>query len=89
VTTLELLVKPRSKRDRLTLDDDGRLTIAVTAPPVDGRDNEQVVKLLSRSLGVPQRSVTILHGRGGKRKLAGIEGLTGEEIRSRLRAAGA
>ena len=49
---------------------DGReeLEVRVSAPPADGQANEAVVKLLSKQLGIPRSSVTIVGGETARHK---------------------
>ena len=49
---------------------DGReeLEVRVSAPPADGQANEAVVKLLSKKLGIPKSSVTIVGGETARHK---------------------
>lgn len=48
-----VLVKPNSKKESVTRNDDGSLTVRVNAPPVDGKANERVIELLSEYLVSP------------------------------------
>lgn len=59
--------------------DAGRiLRLRVAAPPVEGRANKEVIRLLADLLGIPKSSVTLLHGGSGRLKL--IEIPDGAEI---------
>jgi uncharacterized protein len=84
MATVELRVKPRAKRDKVELVDSNHLDVWVTSPPVEGKANEHVVKLLSKTLGVPKSSIEIIKGEGGKNKVVDISGLTKEEINVRV-----
>lgn len=86
VATVEVLVKPRSKRDRIGEASNGGLAIAVTSPPVDGRANKHVVKLVAKKLRVPQSTVSIVRGAGSKRKVLVVEGWSKEDILATLKA---
>ena len=45
--TIDILVQPRASRAKLGPMHDGRLKVAVTAPPVDGEANAAVVEVLA------------------------------------------
>ena len=62
------------------------LHVRVTAPPVDGRANEALVRLLAARLGVPRGAVRIVAGQTAREKLLAIDGLTVDEVRRRLEA---
>lgn len=57
------------------------LKIRVTAPPVDGAANEELIKLLGRTFEVPGRSITIVAGSGSRTKVVELEGVTIERVR--------
>jgi uncharacterized protein len=73
--TLDIVVQPRASREGVTLKDD-RLKVAVTAPPVDGKANEAVIRALAEALGIPRTSIDILRGDTGRRKTVRIRGVT-------------
>jgi uncharacterized protein (TIGR00251 family) len=68
-------VQPRAARDAILGLRDGVVRVRVTAPPVDGKANQALVRLLARSLGVPPSAVAILRGGTGRDKLVRIVGL--------------
>jgi hypothetical protein len=72
--TVEVRVKPRSKHDRITLSADRKIDVAVTSPPVDGKANEHVIRLLAKQVGVPKSAISIVKGELSKIKVFRIEG---------------
>lgn len=60
------------------------LIVRVTAPPVDGRANEAVTRLLAKRLRVARGAVKIVRGQRSRRKLIEVGGLSDDELRSRL-----
>ncbi|HET9988456.1 MAG TPA: DUF167 domain-containing protein [Kofleriaceae bacterium] len=65
---LDVLVQPRASRAKLGPIHDGRLKIAVTAPPVDGEANAAVIELLAKALGIARSSVEVIAGESSRRK---------------------
>jgi uncharacterized protein (TIGR00251 family) len=59
---------------------DGRLKIAVTAPPVDGEANAAVVELIARRLGVARGDIEVIAGAGSRRKTLRIANATAAQI---------
>jgi uncharacterized protein (TIGR00251 family) len=53
-----------------------RLKISVNAPPVDGKANEAVIRVLAQTLSVPKANIEILRGETGRRKTVRIRGVT-------------
>jgi len=56
----------------------------VSAPPVEGAANDELVDLLAGTLGLPRGAVTVVSGERGRLKRIRIEGLTAPEARTRL-----
>lgn len=83
-TTLRVRLTPRSGRDEVLGLDDDVLRARVKAPPVEGRANEALLRLLAGTLGVPRTSLRIVRGQRGREKLVAVEGLEAEEVRDRL-----
>lgn len=83
-TRLAVRIAPRASRDAVGATIGGELVIRVTAPPVDGRANEAVLRLLAKRLKVGRRSISIVSGVHSRRKVVQIRGLTDEQTRARL-----
>ncbi len=78
-------VQPRARRDELLGERDGRLLVGVTAPPVDGKANAAVCKLLAKAAGVPASRVSVVRGERSRDKLVRVEGVEDEAaLRARL-----
>jgi uncharacterized protein (TIGR00251 family) len=74
--TIDIAVKPRSSREGVGPVQADRLVVAVNAPPVDGKANEAVVRVLAETFGVPRSAVSIVRGETGRKKTIRIAGLT-------------
>jgi uncharacterized protein YggU (UPF0235/DUF167 family) len=77
-------VVPRARRDELAGERDGALLVRVTAPPVEGRANAAVEKLLARSLRIAPSRVVVARGGRSPAKLVRVEGIDEAEARRRL-----
>jgi hypothetical protein len=85
---LEVLVRPRARRTGLEgFRADGKLVVAVAAPPEDGRANEAVAELLGASLGVKARDIAIVRGQRSRAKLIEVSGIEEAELRRRIERA--
>ena len=71
---VEAFVQPRSAKDALVGLHGRALKLKVTAPPVDGRANESVRRLVARWLGIPRSSVAIHSGHSSRHKRIRISG---------------
>ncbi|MBW4663381.1 MAG: DUF167 domain-containing protein [Chroococcus sp. CMT-3BRIN-NPC107] len=65
-------VKPNSSQQKITEETDGSLTISLKSPPVDGKANEELVKLLAKKFNIPKSKITIKLGLSSRQKLVVI-----------------
>jgi uncharacterized protein len=84
--TVDIQVKPRSSREAVGPVQAERMLVAVNAPPVDGKANEAVVRVLAETFGVPRSAVTIVRGETGKKKTVRLVGVTAAAV---MKVAGA
>jgi uncharacterized protein len=83
---LSVRLTPRAARDEIGRFEGETLRVRVTAPPVDGRANEALTRLLATKLDVPRSDVRVVGGQTSRLKLVAIDGLTPDELRRRLQA---
>jgi len=84
--TFWLCVKPRSPRERFTLDSSGELHLGIHAVPTRNQANEACIEFLARALRVPKYSISIMRGGKLKRKLIRIVAPGTDLIVSKLQA---
>jgi uncharacterized protein (TIGR00251 family) len=75
---------PRAGRDEVLGFEGDVLRVRVVAPPVDGRANEALTRLLAARLGVPHRAIEVVGGHTARTKVIAIDGLDAAEVRARL-----
>lgn len=73
--TISVRVQPRARRDEIVAVRDGALVVRLTAPPLDGRANQALCRLLAELLGVRPSAVTVFRGERSRDKLIRIEGI--------------
>jgi hypothetical protein len=72
-SALALRVTPRaSKNEIVEILSDGTVKVHLTAPPVEGKANEALLKFLSEILDVPLSCLDIVAGAGGRDKLISV-----------------
>ncbi|MGE5753742.1 MAG: DUF167 domain-containing protein [Deltaproteobacteria bacterium] len=82
--TLTVHVVPRSSKEEVAGLVEGAVRVRLTAPAVENRANEALVRFLSRVLDVPRRQVEVVAGQRGRRKIVRIHGATKKEVYRRL-----
>jgi uncharacterized protein (TIGR00251 family) len=83
----EVHAKPRAKKIRVVGARGDALEVAIAAPPVEGAANEELIRTLASTLGVPRRSVIIVRGETSQKKLVAVDatcGLDAAAILARL-----
>ena len=71
---LQVKVKPNARASSLTQEVDGTWTARVKAPPVDGRANGELIRLVAAHFRCPKSAVTIRSGASGRTKRIDIAG---------------
>jgi uncharacterized protein (TIGR00251 family) len=61
-------VQPGARKSRVVGEHGGRLKLAVAAPPVDGRANQQLIEFLAGRLGVGRGQLRIGSGESARDK---------------------
>ena len=82
---LRVRVTARASRDELAGLKDGVLHVRVSAPPVDGKANQAVTRLIAKALGVGRTSVTVVKGERSRDKVVAIEGVEPDAVLRTLR----
>jgi uncharacterized protein (TIGR00251 family) len=66
-------VKPNSKQQSIKEETDGSFTIHLKSPPVDGKANEELIKILAKKFDVPKSKIRIKSGLSSRQKLIEID----------------
>ena len=73
-------VVPRASNSEISGELDGALKVRISAPPVDGAANAELVKVLSKNFKVSKSEVEIVAGHASKTKQVKITNLTAEKF---------
>jgi uncharacterized protein (TIGR00251 family) len=84
--TLRVRVQPRASREGLLGEREGALLVRLTAPPLEGRANQALARLLGKALGVAPSAVRVVRGETGRDKLVAVAGVSAAAARDRLPA---
>jgi uncharacterized protein (TIGR00251 family) len=79
--TFTIRVVPRASKSEIVGEVNGSLKVRISAPPVDGAANEEVVKVLAKAFGVAKSNVSIISGETSKTKRIRVVGATSERLR--------
>jgi len=73
---IDIRVQARSSRLAVGTVENGRLKLRLTAPPVDGKANQQAAGILAKSFGVAPSRVALIRGRTSRDKSFRISAAT-------------
>jgi uncharacterized protein (TIGR00251 family) len=77
-------VQPRARKDEIAAVRDGVLIVRLTTPPIDGRANAALCKLLAARFGLRSSAASIVRGQHSREKLVRIEGVSQQRFRALL-----
>jgi uncharacterized protein len=84
VAELRVRLQPRARRDEVVGERAGAVVIRVTAPPVDGRANDALCRLVAKRAGVARSKVSVVRGQAARDKLVRVEGVDEAALRAAL-----
>ena len=77
-------VVPRASRSEMAGIQGDSLKLRLNAPPVEGKANEECIRLLAEILGVRKTQVTIIAGHTARTKTIAVEGIRAEALAALL-----
>ena len=77
-------VYPNAARNEVAGFADGVLRVKISAPPVKGKANKELITFLSGAIGVSKSRVGIIKGHTARNKVITIHGLSREDVMRRL-----
>ena len=83
---INVRLTPRAAREQIAPDDGDGYLVRVTAPPVDGRANDALCRLIAGRAGVAPSRVTLVRGAKSREKVVSVEGVDAANLRERLLA---
>ena len=72
---VKVRVKAGARLNKAEKDAEGNWVLAIKAPPVEGKANEELIRFLSRRLTIAKSQVAIISGHTARIKRINIEGL--------------
>jgi uncharacterized protein (TIGR00251 family) len=85
---ITIRVIPRATRSQIAGTRNDALLVRLSAPPVDGAANAELIDVLSDALGVPRRSVTLVSGERSRSKRVRVAGMAADDVRRALNLSG-
>ncbi len=77
-------VLPRASRNQLVAIEGDIIKIRLTAPPVEGKANQALIRFLAELLSVSRSQVEILTGEKSKQKIVRVRGVTAQQVETKI-----
>ena len=84
--TLEVRVIPRSSKSEIVGEYNGAMKVKLSAPPVDGAANEELIRVLSKEFEISRSAIEIVSGHTSKSKRVRIADVNPDRIADVLKA---
>ena len=78
--TIKVRVQPRAPRTEIIGEHDGAIKMRLTAPPVNGKANEECRRFLAKLLGVSATSVEIISGESSRDKIIRVQNISARRV---------
>ncbi len=85
---LKVRVQPKASRNSIIVQSDGRIRVALTAPPVDGKANKALLRFVAKSLGISRADVSLVSGEKSREKTLALAGVTLESVQEKMQLIG-
>jgi uncharacterized protein (TIGR00251 family) len=86
-TLLRVRVTPGARKSEIAGVAGGCLKVRLQAPPVEGKANRELLRIIARELGLKKNRVALAGGEKSREKTVLLRDLTVSEARSRLNSA--
>jgi uncharacterized protein len=76
---LKIYLQPKSSKNEVVGPYRDGIKVKVTAPPIEGKANEALIRLLAKTLDVPPSRIEIIKGHHSREKTLKISGVALQE----------
>ncbi len=84
-TILKVYLQPKSSKNEIVGPFRDGIKIKVTAPPVEGKANEALIRFLAKELGISMSSIEILKGHRSREKTVRISEILDQGLMKKLK----
>ena len=77
---LKVYLQPKSSKNEVVGPYRDGIKVKITAPPIEGKANEALIRFLAKELGVPPSCVEIIRGEHSREKTLKISGNMDQDL---------
>ena len=81
---LKVYLQPKSSKNEVVGPYRDGIKVKITAPPIEGKANEAVIRFLAKELGVSPSSIEIIRGQHTRQKTLKISGYMDQELMKKM-----
>ncbi len=81
---ISVRVHPNAAKNEVVNFTDRILQVRISAPPVKGKANRELIAFLSQILDIGKSKVSIIKGHSSRHKIIAIDGMSQQDIMERL-----
>lgn len=81
---IHFFIQPKASRNEVIGPHNNEIKIKLSAPPVDGKANEELIDYLSDIFSVPKRQIILVKGETNRHKTVDIIGVPPEQVKELL-----
>ncbi|MGO8990314.1 MAG: DUF167 domain-containing protein [bacterium] len=78
-TLIKVYLQPKSSKNEVAGPYRDGIKVKVTAPPIEGKANEALIRFLARECGISPSSIKMIKGHHAKEKILKISGNVNQE----------
>jgi uncharacterized protein len=79
-------IQPHASRNEVVGFSDNVLRMKITAPPVEGKANQELIKYISKLFDIRKSDISIDKGLTGRNKIVIISGINSEEFQATIQS---
>ena len=85
-TLVKVYLQPKASKNEIVGPYRDGIKVKVTAPPVEGKANESLIRFLARECGISPSSFEMIKGHHAREKILKISGNVDQELLKRILA---
>jgi len=83
-TIVKIYLQPKASKNEMVGPYRDGIKVKVTAPPIEGKANDALIRFLSKELGISPSSIEIVKGHHSREKTLKISGNLDQELMKKL-----
>ena len=83
-TLIKVYLQPKSSKNEMAGPYRDGIKVKVTAPPIEGKANESLIRFLAKEIGISPSSIEMIKGQHAREKILRISGGVDQELLKKI-----